>query len=63
MNWPPVRCCSCGGWVSRDCLLCRGLPEPAFTVELLARCRAAVDRAVNNYEFLTGTLGPVASYA
>jgi hypothetical protein len=40
------RCPTCCGWISRQCLLCRGTPDPIVSIEEIARGQAAVDRAV-----------------
>jgi hypothetical protein len=42
----PSLCVVCGGHVSRFCTLCLGEPDPAVTVEQIARGVAQVDRAV-----------------
>jgi hypothetical protein len=46
-NSRPRRCRSCGSWISPRCVLCVGQPDPAVSVEFLARCRTAVDHATH----------------
>ena len=46
---PGDRCTVCDGRVSTRCVLCRGNPAQAVTVEQLARAVAQVDRATRRH--------------
>jgi len=64
-GWRACRCCSCGGYVTYRCDLCRGHPIASVTVERLARARAAVDRATEYRPLfdVSSLVGLVASHA
>jgi hypothetical protein len=58
------RCPACLGRISPYCTACCGKPDEGMSVELFARARNAVDRAVDGFrspQLLDA--GPVASYA
>jgi hypothetical protein len=47
-NTRPPRCVTCGAFLSARCVLCRGVPDPAVTIEQIARGCAQVDRATRS---------------
>jgi hypothetical protein len=40
-----TRCSVCFGWVSRNCPLCGGVPDPSISIEGIARAVRRVDAA------------------